>query len=99
MTTILRSIYCIPCLWSLIGGLGTFGIISFILNAWVPFRGPLPADGPVEGFASKAARIEFYDTGPLRIRTATKVGAICAVVWTVGLIASYLVLSYLGGAA
>ena len=99
MKTILLSIYCIPCVWSLISLLGTFGIVSFILNAWVPFRGPLPSDGPVEGFASKAARIDFYDTTAQRIRTAVKYGIIGGVVWLVGLVTSYLILNSLGGAA
>jgi hypothetical protein len=97
MKTILLSIYCIPCVWSLIALLGTFGIVSFILNAWVPFRGPLPSDGPVEGFASKAARIDFYDTTAQRIRTAMKFGTIGGVVWLVGLVTSYFILSNLGG--
>jgi hypothetical protein len=99
MGSILTSIYCIPCVWSLVGLLGTFGAISFILNTWVPFRGPLPSDGPVEGFASKAARIEFYNTGPQRIRMATKIGIICGVVWLAGLLVAILVLKSLGGKA
>lgn len=99
MKAILLSVYCIPCVWTLITMLGTFGVVSFILNAWVPFRGPLPSDGPEEGFASKAARIEFYDTGPQRIRTAMKFGIIGGVVWAVGLVTSYLILNSIGGAA
>jgi hypothetical protein len=99
MKAILLSVYCIPCVWSLAILLGTFGVVSYILNAWVPFRGPLPSDGPVEGFASKAARIEFYDTTAQRIRTAMKFGIIGAVVWLVGLVTSYLILSSLGGTA
>ena len=99
MKAILLSVYCIPCVWTLITMLGTFGVGSFILNGWVPFRGPLPSDGPEEGFASKAARIEFYDTGPQRIRTAMKFGIIGGVVWAVGLVTSYLILRSVGGAA
>jgi hypothetical protein len=70
-------------------------VVSFILNTWVPFRGPLPSDGPVEGFASKAARIEFYDTGPQKIRMAVKWGTICGVIWLVGLLTAILVLQSL----
>lgn len=99
MKAILTSIYCIPSVWSLVVLMGTIGVVSFIMNAWVPFRGPLPSDGPEEGFASKAARIEFYDTTPVRIRTAMKFGIIGGVVWMAGLVASYLILNSLGGAA
>ena len=95
MKAILTSVYCIPCVWSLVSLLGTFGICSFVLNVWVPFRGPLPADGPIEGFASKAARIEFFDTGPIRIREVTKIGIIGGMVWAVGVVAAYLVLNNL----
>lgn len=99
MKAIFSSVFCLPCVWSLVALLGTFGVCSFILNTWVPFRGPLPSDGPVEGFASKQARIEFYDTTALRIRTAAKYGIIGGVVWLSGLLASYFILSSIGGAA
>jgi hypothetical protein len=99
MSTILTSIYCIPCVWTLVAVLSIFGVCSYILNIWMPFRGPLPSDGPVEGFASKSARIEFYDTSPLRIRTATKFGIIGAVIWMVGLVTAYLILRSLEGGA
>ena len=99
MSSILTSIYCIPCVWSLVGILVTFGICSFILNIWVPYRGPLPSDGPVEGFASKAARIEFYDTRPQRIRAAFKAGTIGGVIWLTGLLTAIIILGKIGGAA
>jgi hypothetical protein len=99
IVSLLRSIYCIPCIWSVIGILGVVGIGSYYLNVWVPFRGPLPSDGPVEGFASKAARIEYYDTRPLRVRTAFKAGAIVAGIWLVGLVTAFVILTNLGGAA
>jgi len=95
MKSILLSIYCIPCIWSLICMLGNVGVVSFIRNTWVPFRGPLPSDGPVEGFASKAARIEFYDTNPIRIRRAFNVGAIGVIIWMLGMITSLLILNSL----
>jgi hypothetical protein len=99
MSAILTSVYCIPCIWSLVILLATGGACSFVLNNWVPFKGPLPSDGQVEGFASKAARIEFYDTTPMRIRMATKIGISGAVLWAVGTVVAYLILSNLGGAA
>ena len=97
MKAILTSIYCIPCIWTIVLLLAIMGAVSFIRNSWVPFRGPLPSDGPVEGFASKAARIDFYDTTPLRIRTAFKFGVIGFITWLVGLGTSILILNHLGG--
>lgn len=90
MTSLFTSIYCILCAWSLVAVLGTFGVSSYILNSWVPFRGPLPSDGPVEGFASKQARIDYYDTGPLRIRTSAKFGLIGAGIWLAGILTALL---------
>jgi hypothetical protein len=99
VTSIFSNVYCISCIWTLLSMLGTFGAGSYFMNSWVPFKGPLPSDGPVEGFASKAARIEFYDTTPLRIRSATKAGVIGGVLWLVGLVTSYLIMNSLGGGA
>ena len=91
MTSLFTSIYCILCSWSLVAILGTFGASSYILNSWVPFRGPLPSDGPVEGFASKQARIDYYDTTPLRVRTSAKAGLIGAGIWIAGILTGLLV--------
>ena len=96
--SIVANVYCISCVWTLLSMLGTFGVCSYLMNSWVPFRGPLPSDGPVEGFASKVARIEFYDTTPLRIRTSTKTAVIGGVVWLVGLVVAFLMMNSLGGA-
>jgi len=68
------------------------------MNKWVPFRGPLPSDGPIEGFDSKQARIEFYDTHPQRVRAAFKFGVIGAITWLAGLLTSYFILNSLAGA-
>ena len=95
MKSILTSIYCIPCIWTAIVLLSTFGVTSYVMNNWVPFRGPLPSDGPVEGFASKAARIEYFDTNPQRIRTAFKFGIAGGVLWLVGLLTAMLILNSL----
>jgi hypothetical protein len=83
---IFTSIYCIGCVWTVLALLGTFGITSFIMNSWVPYKGPLPSDGPVEGFASKQARIDYFDTGPQRVRAASKWWLIGAATWLVGMI-------------
>jgi hypothetical protein len=98
MGTILTSIYCIPCVWSLVAILGTFGVCSYIMNAWVPFRGPLPSDGPVEGFPSKNARIDFFNTQPQRIRASFKAGVIGGVLWLTGLLTAIIILSKVGAA-
>ena len=97
MNSIFTSTYCIPCIWTIVALLGTFGATSRIMNSWVPFKGPVPSDGPVEGFASKQARIDYFDTAPVRIRTAAKFGVIGAVTWLVGLVTSLIVLARLGG--
>lgn len=97
MQSILMSMWCIPCIWTVLSLLGTFAVTNYIRNLWVPFRGPLPSDGPVEGFASKAARIEFYDTTPLRVRTATKFGIIGVAVWMIGGVIAYTLLKTFGG--
>ena len=88
--SLLTSVYCIICAWSLVAILGTFGVANWILNAWVPYRGPLPSDGPVEGFASKAARIDFFDTTALRVRTSAKGWLIGAAVWLVGILVALI---------
>lgn len=93
MKAILTSLYCIPCVWSLVGGLGIFGVVSYFMNSWVPMYGPLPSDGPVMGFASEEARTKFYDTSEMRIRRAGKAGAIGVGIWLVGLLAAFLILS------
>jgi len=73
--------------------LATFGVTSYIRNSWVPFRGPLPSDGPVEGFADDGARIDFFDTHPLRVRTSTIYALIGFITWGVGAIILFLVLN------
>jgi hypothetical protein len=84
MTAILMSLWCLPCVWSLGGGLGIFGVVSYFMNNWVPAKGPLPSDGPVEGFTSRAVMKAFYDTSGMRIRAAAKAGVIVAIVWIEG---------------
>ena len=75
--------------------LATFGVTSYIRNSWVPFRGPLPSDGPVEGFADDSARIDFFDTNPLRVRMSTIYALSGFIVWGVGAITSFLILNSL----
>jgi hypothetical protein len=92
MAAILKSIYCIPCIWSIIILLGTFGVVSYVLNIWCPYRGPLPSDGPIDGFASKTDRMDFFDTGPQRIRIATYLGGAGGFLWLLGLLIAIIVL-------
>ena len=96
MKAILTSLYCLPCVWTALVLISTMGVASFFMNTWVPFRGPIPSDGPVEGFASKQARIDFYDTSALRIRTAVRAGVIGGMTWIVGAVVSIVILSSLG---
>jgi hypothetical protein len=101
MKAILTTIYCLPCIWSVVGLLGIFGTVSYILNTWMPFGGVMPSDGPIDGFASKQARIEFFNDAihARRIRAATKAGFIGALVWLTVLFTAVIILSRLGGGA
>lgn len=92
MSGILRSLYCLPCVWSLIGGAGIFFTVSYYLNRWLPFMGTLPVQGPVDGFLSKTDKKEFFDTEPTRIRAAAKAGFIVFLVWLVGVAILYFIL-------
>ena len=96
MIGILRSLYCMPCLWTLLCGLSLYFVSNYIRNNWVPFRGPTPSDGPVNGFASKADEIQFYDTHDLRIQTTWKYGVIIAVVWAIGAGLAFIILKGMG---
>lgn len=93
MAGILRSFYCLPCIWSILCALGTFAATSYIRNSWVPGGEPTPSDGPVEGFESQAARIAWWDTHELRIRTSTIYALIGFITWGVGAIVLFLVLN------
>ena len=86
MKAILQSFYCLPCVWSLIGGLGIFGLGSYFMNTWLPFRGTLPTEGPVDGFLSKNDKKEFFEVKPTRIRAAAKAVFVGVLVWLVGLV-------------
>jgi hypothetical protein len=97
MKAILTSLWCLPCVWALLGGLGLFGSVSYVMNTWIPLYGPLPSQGPVEfeGFTSGAARTEYYDTKALRVRTAGKVLVIGVIIWLAGLLTIFLILKYI----
>lgn len=81
---ILKSLYCIPCLWSIFCLLGGYFTNIYIRNIWVPGGEATPADGPIYGFTSKTAYIEWWDTNPLRTRTAAKWTVIVMMVWAFG---------------
>lgn len=66
------SIICaLPCIWPILVLVVGFVWVN-ILKTRMLYKGPLPSDGPIDGFASKADRIEYYDTGPARIRSIYK---------------------------
>ena len=96
MTGILKTLYCIPCVWSTICIVAGFLITNYIRNIWVPFLGSLPSDGKVDGFADDNERMRFWDTNPMRIRTTWKWGLICAVIWAAGAGIALLVLTLQG---
>jgi hypothetical protein len=96
MTAILRSIYCFPCVWSVFCLVITLGSMSWVRNNWVPFRGPLPSDGELDGFYDDADRMKFFDTHDLRFRTAAILGVIGLVTWIIGGSVSIFILKSLG---
>jgi hypothetical protein len=72
MSDILESLRCtIPCIVPLASVIGAVLTIGFIRTRTI-YRGPMPSDGPVEGFASKAARIEYFSTHDQRFRETIK---------------------------
>lgn len=78
MGSYLRCI--LPCAWPVI--VVILGVVWLnVLRTRMLYRGPLPSDGPVDGFASKADRVEFYDTTDARTREIWKAG------WIFGIIA------------
>jgi hypothetical protein len=93
MGAILKTLYCVPCLWLAVWSVVALGGVSYIRNSWVPYRGPLPSDGPLDGFDDKQARIDYFDTSPLRIRYATLFATIVAGVAFVGDIVIIIILT------
>lgn len=65
----------------------------YLLNAWTPYKGPLPSDGKIDGFASAQARKEFFDTSSMRAQAATKFGIIGGSVWIVVLLVALVTLN------
>ena len=96
MAVILKSLYCIPCIWSVVCLCTGLFLIKYIRKIWVPFRGPMPINGPVDGFADDGDRMQFFDTSALRIRTMWKYIVIIAVVWAVGAGIIELILAWKG---
>jgi hypothetical protein len=90
---LLTTIYCLPCIWTVLGFLGILGGVKYLLNTWTPYKGPLPSEGKIEGFASTQARKEFYDTTPMRAQAATKYAIIAGSTWLVVMVVLFLVLN------
>lgn len=94
MSGILGSLWCLPCTWSGLGLVAVLIATRYYIDSWVPAKGPLPSDGPAEGFPSRKAMKSFYDTSGMRVRAAAKAGVIVAGIWLVGLITLFLVLNH-----
>ena len=92
MKAILQSIYCLPCVWTGLALVVGVLVASYFQNTWVPAKGPLPSDGPAEGFPNRAAMKAFYDTSGMRIRAAARAVVIVAGVWLVGVITLLVIL-------
>jgi hypothetical protein len=96
LISVLRSMWCIPCVLTVFFMVGTVGAIAFIRNGWSPFYGRLPSDGPVEGFSTKDARVEFWNPVPRRVRMATIFGLGGFGLWAVGFLVALIVLNRMG---
>jgi hypothetical protein len=94
MDYILQALRCItPCITPIASFLGWMLTISIIRNRLI-YRGPMPSDGPEEGFASKAARIEFFTTHDQRFRETVKASVIWFVVAIVASIVVWFMRTY-----
>ena len=92
MAGIIKSLWCLPCVWSALALVAVVVSTSYFTNKWLPFMGILPIQGPEGGFLSMTDKEEFFDTKPVRIRAAAKAGVIIAVIWVVGLVMLFLIL-------
>ena len=92
MSSILQSLYCLPCIWSGLCLVGGVGVAHYFNAIWVPAKGPLPSDGPAEGFTNRAAMKAFYDTSGMRIRAGARAVLIVIGIWVVGGIALFVIL-------
>lgn len=88
MDYILQALRCItPCVTPTLSVVGCMITLAIIRGRMI-YRGPMPSDGPEEGFASKAARIEYFSTNDQRFRETVK----AIIIWfIVGIVASVIV--------
>lgn len=85
LSQVLRCITpCIVPVACIIGLVITFGIIKTRMI----YRGPMPSDGPVDGFVSTEAKLEYFNTSAQRFRESTR----AVVIWIIiGIVGSLLV--------
>lgn len=87
MKYITQALTCIsPCIMPVLAFIGCIIHLRYIRYRMI-FRGPMPSDGEVDGFASKEARIEFFSTNDQRFKETVK----AIVIWViVGIVASLI---------
>jgi len=79
MAYITQALKCVtPCIAPVLSLIGCVITLRIIRSRMI-YRGPMPSDGPEEGFASKAARIEYFSTTDQRFRETVK----AIIVWVV----------------
>ena len=88
MDYILQMLKCVtPCITPAMSFLGCLLTVGIIRNRMI-YRGPMPSDGPEEGFASKQARIDYYSTTDQRYSETVK----AIIIWVLcGVAASLIV--------
>ena len=94
MDYILQALRCItPCITPALAFGGLMITLTIIRNRMI-YRGPMPSDGPEEGFASKAARIEYFSTSDQRFRETEKAVIIWVIVAIVASVIVWFLTSY-----
>lgn len=73
LPSFLSTLKCVlPCAWPVVTLMVMMLVIRWVRTRII-YRGPLPSDGAVDGFASKDDRKEYFDTTDQRTREMFKV--------------------------
>lgn len=81
LSQVLRCIT--PCIVPAVGLVGLVITLGWIKTKMI-YKGPLPSDGPIDGFDSNESKLEYYSTNAQRFRESIKAGVIWFIVVIVG---------------
>jgi hypothetical protein len=88
---LVNSVKCfLPCAWFMATLLIGTLVITYRRGRLI-YRGPMPSDGPNNGFASQREEIAFFDVTDQITRETFKAGTIMAIVCVIGTAVMYLV--------